>query len=254
MNTPYKPNKEIKNCIPKSDEVLTHGETSVADIGIVIMASGEGKRFGSNKLLALLSEKPLIQYILDTTNHVPLRVVVTKYPEIAALCEKQDIPCILHDYPNRNDTIRLGVTYLEAAYFEKNSTPLPGIMFCQGDQPLLSKDTLQRFVQEACRHKRAFILQSKATSEENETAKSCVQFETNETVSGYMQSDVRFGSPVCFSSHFFQALKTLPKGKGGRILIQSNPDKLFPIPVSPQELLDVDTPTDLIEISKYLSL
>ena len=241
MSTLYEPNKKIENCIPTSDEVLA-GKASVADIGIVIMASGVGKRFGSNKLLAPLSGKPLIQYILDATNYFPLRVVVTRYPDIVALCKTQNIPCLLHDYPDRNDTIRLGVTYLESLYFEQNRTPLSGILFCQGDQPLLSEDTLQRFVQETSRHKGAFILQSKVSSEENETDESC------------MQSDVRFGSPVCFSSHFFQALKSLPKGKGGRVLIQSYPNKLFPVPVPSQELLDVDTPTDLMELSKYLSL
>ena len=240
------------NYIPGSSEYREQTGESMANIGIVIMASGEGKRFGSNKLLAPLSGKPLIQYILDATDRFPLRVVVTKHPAIADLCKTQNIPCLLHDCPDRNDTIRLGVSYLETNRDEANGNPLSGILFCQGDQPLLSENTLLHFAEEACKHRESCILQCISSSEANEVDASCMHSETSEADACCMHSKVRFGSPVYFSSHFFQALKTLPKGKGGRILIQSNPDKLLPIPVPPQELLDVDTPTDLIAISKYL--
>ena len=123
-------------------------------MGIVIMASGEGKRFGSNKLLAPLSGKPLLQYILDATGCFSLRVVVTKHPAIADLCQAQDIPFVLHDCPDRNDTIRIGISYLEKNHNRMDNGSLAGILFCQGDQPLLSETTLQRFFREACKQNR----------------------------------------------------------------------------------------------------
>ncbi len=249
MNTHSRP---ATNHISDSSEYSKHAEEFMTHMGIVIMASGEGKRFGSNKLLAPLSGKPLLQYILDATGCFPLRVVVTKHPAIADLCQTQDIPFVLHDCPDRNDTIRLGVSYLEENHNRMDNGSLAGILFCQGDQPLLSETTLQRFFREACKHKDAVILQSRDASEAYEGDAPCMHSETSEADACHMHSKVRLGSPVYFSSHFFGALKTLPKGKGGRILIQSNPDKLFPVPVPSQELLDVDTPTDFIEISRYL--
>ena len=34
-------------------------------IGILLLAAGEGKRFGGNKLEALVHEKPMFSYALD---------------------------------------------------------------------------------------------------------------------------------------------------------------------------------------------
>ena len=50
-------------------------------LGCVIMASGLGRRFGGNKLLAELGGKPLLQWVLDATQGMfgCRRVVVTRH-------------------------------------------------------------------------------------------------------------------------------------------------------------------------------
>ena len=86
-------------------------EPAQPQLACVLMASGLGQRFGGNKLLAPFHGEPLICRILKATDS-PLfsrRVVVTRHPEIAKLCEEMGIQTILHTLPYRSDTVRLGV-------------------------------------------------------------------------------------------------------------------------------------------------
>ena len=76
-------------------------------LGCVIMASGLGKRFGGNKLMANFRGKPMIQRALDATEGLfSHRVVVTRHDSVAQLCREQNIDVVLHDLPHKNDTVR----------------------------------------------------------------------------------------------------------------------------------------------------
>ena len=57
-------------------------------LGCVIMASGEGKRFGSNKMLADIYGKPLIAWTIDSVPRSFDVVVSTRWPEVAQICEE----------------------------------------------------------------------------------------------------------------------------------------------------------------------
>ena len=73
-------------------------------IGCVLMAAGFGHRFGGNKLTAelggggtYLSGETLINYALSAIPGDKLHrvVVVTQYPQVAALAEKYGLlPCV----------------------------------------------------------------------------------------------------------------------------------------------------------------
>lgn len=128
--------------------------------GLVIMASGLGKRFGSNKLLADFDGQPLIQRILTTSKGIfPWMVVVTRHREVENICKKEGIPVFVHDLPGRQDTIRLGLSWI----LERSKTSGSGVdssdildstaslestlrtcIFTPADQPLLTRDTLIR--------------------------------------------------------------------------------------------------------------
>lgn len=56
-------------------------------LGCVIMASGEGKRFGSNKMLADIYGEPLIARTIDSVPRGFDVVVSTRWPEVAQICE-----------------------------------------------------------------------------------------------------------------------------------------------------------------------
>ena len=177
-------------------------------IGCVIMASGLGKRFGGNKLMADFHGKPMIQRALDATEGLfSRRVVVTRHESVAALCREQNLDVVLHDLSHRNDTIRLG---LEAC------GDRDGCMFLPGDQPLLRRETVSLLLEQWKRSPDKIL---RPAYEETE------------------------GSPVLFPSWAFPELKTLPEGKGGGVVVQKYRHAVLRLSVSsPFELADADTP------------
>lgn len=188
-------------------------------IGLVIMASGLGKRFGGNKLMALLQDKPLIRWIMDTTEDLfEQRIVVTRNRQIMELCADIGMQCIYHEMPYRSDTVRLGVSVLR--------DDIGYCFFVPGDQPLLKKETLVRLI-EAARQNPDRIMRAG----------------NKETI----------GSPVGFPRSFFEELMNLPDGKGGNWIAKKHLEMIQIILTEDEsELLDIDTIEDLALINRKL--
>lgn len=180
-------------------------------VGCVIMASGLGKRFGGNKLMADFNGNPMIQRALDVTDGLfSCRVVVTRHESVADLCRQQNVEVVLHDLPHRSDTVRLGLEALGE---------LDACLFLPGDQPLLRRETLERLLQTWQQHPNHMI---RPIHEDTE------------------------GSPVLFPAWAFSELKNLPVGKGGGVIIKKYPHEMICVSVSdPFELADADTPETL---------
>ena len=187
-------------------------------IGCVIMASGLGKRFGSNKLMADFRGAPMIQRVLDATKGLfSQRVVVTRHEAVADLCREQGIAVVFHDLPHRSDTVRLG---LEAM------ADLDGCMFLPGDQPLLRRETVEMLLE---KWKEAQDMIVRPIYEDSE------------------------GSPVLFPRWAFPELMELPEGKGGGVVIKKHPQAVCRVSVAdPFELADADTP-ETLEFLVHLS-
>ena len=114
---------------------------------------------------------------------------------------------ILHDLPNRNDTVRLGLEALG---------DVDACMFLPGDQPLLRRETV------------AMLLEHRKVEPDRIIRPI---FEDNE------------GSPVLFPAWAFPELQNLPEGRGGGAVIGNHSDALCRVSVSdPFELADADTP------------
>ena len=188
-------------------------------MGCVIMASGLGKRFGGNKLMASFRDQPMIARILAATDDIfDRRVVVTRHEAVAAYCRARNVEVVLHNLPNRNDTVRLG---LEAV------GEVDGCLFCPGDQPLLKKETVE-----------ALINGWKRESD-------CIWRPSFED---------QPGAPILFPKWAFSELLTLPEGKGGGFLARKYPERVRLHPVrDPYELMDVDTRETLRELSDFLA-
>ncbi|MCF0150596.1 MAG: nucleotidyltransferase family protein [Firmicutes bacterium] len=185
--------------------------------GCILMASGMGKRFGGNKLLADFRGKPLIEHAIDMTEGLFAEVlVVTRHTEIEAICRRRQVPVLLHQLPLRSDTVRLGI--------ETIGPSVDRCAFLPADQPLLSSSTLQ-----------ALLLSAAAMP-------ACIwrpAFEGSP------------GSPVIFPSDLFSDLAHLPEGKGGSAVAKAHPQRvrLLPVPCD-RELKDVDTKEDLEELGR----
>ena len=185
--------------------------------GCVIMASGMGKRFGGNKLMADFDGEPMIVRALRATDGLfDCRVVVTRHADVAAICREQGAEVVFHALPLRSDTVRLG---LEAV------GDVDGCMFCPGDQPLLRRETVAALL--------------------------CQWRGEKESIWRTAFRDMP-GLPMMFPSWTFDDLLNLPEGKGGGYVLGNHPDRVRCMQVSDEcELMDADTPDALDVLQAY---
>lgn len=204
--------KKMKDCIMN---IMDNSNLDLK-IGLVIMASGLGKRFGSNKLMEPFNNKPLIRWVLDSTEGLfDKRVVVTRSREVFELCNNLNIKCILHEFPGRNDTVRLGLSEIEK--------DIDYCFFMQGDQPLISRESIEKLILCASENRGKIVR------------------------AGYRDN---VGSPMGFPYELFDELLNLPNGKGGNYIAKNNHSCVQVVEVLHEyELWDVDTPSDLQRIS-----
>lgn len=204
----------LRELLTRSDAFIVDLDRPFGDIGCVIMASGLGKRFGDNKLMAAFDGAPMICRILDATEDCfARRVVVTRHADVAALCRERGIETVLHTLPLRSDTVRLGLEAL--------GEPV-GCMFCPSDQPLLRADTVRAL----------------ALCAADDPASIWRVF-----------ADGQVGTPTLFPQWCFPELRSLPEGKGGGVLAKKYPERVRCLTVAdPGELMDADTPDDLLRL------
>lgn len=215
---------ELRN---RQDVFCVNLDQPFGKTGCVIMASGLGTRFGSNKLLAEFQGKPLIEHCLEATEGIfERRVVVTRHQEIQELCRNREIPVIYHSLPYRSDTVRLG---LEAVMkMESGSSgdeqQMEACLFCPADQPLLRRETVASLT-------------------------LCAAGTKADTDCRYIwrvSSDGREGSPVLFPAWAYEELCSLPEGKGGGFVLRAHAEQVRLMNVQDSwELADADRPADL---------
>jgi len=205
----------IKSLLRRDDVFALDTDVLGGGVGCVIMASGYGERFGGNKLLCDFGGKKLIERaILATDGIFSRRVVVTRYKEIADICEMEGVECVIHDLPRRSDTVKLG---LEKMY------GTAGCMFCPCDQPLLDRRSVLGIAE-------GFALQK-----EQIWRLGCRGVG---------------GAPVIFPRKLFPELLSL-EGGGGSAVIKDHPDMVcFFEAYNKDELADVDTPEELEKLAK----
>lgn len=189
-------------------------------LGCLILASGFGQRFGSNKLLTEFHGRPLLQYILDSTDGLfARRVVVTRHAAVAKLCHSLGISYLLHSEPYLSDTVRLGTAWLT------QQEQLAGLLCATSDQPLLQCGSLlalsDSFMAQPTRIHRL-----------------------------YWQDTP--GNPIIFPSALFSELQQLPQDKGGSVLAKKYPGLVVKVQVrAATELYDIDTKADLAELVRH---
>ena len=201
----------LQSLCNREDVFLIDLDDPFGNSACVIMASGMGKRFGGNKLMADFHGGPMILRALEATDGIfKKRVVVTRHNDVAELCRSHGVESVLHDLPYRSDTVRLGAE----AVGETDA-----LVFCPGDQPLLRRETVVSLAL-AAKNQRDGIWR--------------VSFEGTP------------GAPVLFPKWTFAELSSLPEGKGGGFLAKKYPERVKTISARDRfELMDTDTPEDL---------
>ena len=179
-------------------------------IGCVIMAAGNARRYGANKLAAQLQGRSLI---LRTLEAIPAEmfdsvVVVTQYPEIMRLAKEFHFAAIHNEHPELgiSHTIELGLTGLRDC---------DGVLFSVSDQPLMKQESIAQLVR--------FWKQQP------------------EKIAAMAHGGVR-GNPCLFPARFFPELLSLEGDRRGGTVIRQHEEDLVLWETALQELADVDTP------------
>ena len=179
-------------------------------VGCLLMAAGNAERFGENKLLcAAIDGRSLIEHALDAIPQECFArvLIVTQYPEIAALAKERSFETLQNEHPERGQsgTIRLGTRAL---------SDCGAICFMVADQPLLRRETLAREVDFFSSHREHIVA---------------------------LGHNGARGNPCLFPAHFFPELLALEGDVGGGAVIRKHPDDLLLFEAPEEEMRDVDT-------------
>lgn len=128
------------------------------------------------------------------------------------------------DWYNESDAYSIGmknaVTNDNGSLLKRRNGDISGCLFCPGDQPLLSRETIINLID-------AFLADNK----------KIIRPAFQNTPS----------APVLFPSWAFSELFSLPEGKGGGFVAKKYPERIQLVPVQDEyELKDVDTQKDLL--------
>ena len=184
-------------------------------IGCVVMAAGNARRFGENKLAVPVEGRSLIRRTLEA---IPAELfdrvaVVTQYPRIMDLAAEFGFAAIRNDHPEQgiSHTIELGLTELRDC---------GGVLFQVSDQPMLRRESVAALVE--------------------------LWKQQPEKIAALGHSGVR-GNPCLFPARFFPELLALREDRGGSAVIRRHPEELILLETDSRELTDVDTPEALAE-------
>lgn len=243
----------------RSDVLLIDIDNTFSSISCIIMASGMSKRFGTNKLLATFNNNTLFENAINISRFVSFgkTLAVTRHEELVHICEREHIHCLKHNMPYRNDMVHLGVSHiLKETCCQKNNCPR-GILFLPADQPLITKTSLQLlcllFIYYNSSHFACNNADKSSNANNDYSNNNYSNNNNNNNKICRLAFNENAGAPVIFPACYYNGLLTLPQGKGGGFIAKKHPAQVVLVPAQDEyELFDIDTPDDLIRLSRYL--
>lgn len=245
----------------RSDVLLIDIDNTFSSISCIIMASGMSKRFGTNKLLASFNNNTLFENAINISHFVSFgkTLAVTRHNELVQICEREHIHCIKHNMPYRNDMVRLGVSRILNETNRHKSCCPQGILFLPSDQPLITKTSLQLLCLLFIYYNSSHFACNNADKSSNANNNYSNNNYSNNNNNNNKKKICRLafnenaGAPVIFPECYYNELLTLPQGKGGGFIAKKHPAQVVLVPAQDEyELYDIDTPNDLIRLSRYL--
>ena len=191
-------------------------------IAAIILAAGLSTRMKTNKLQLDLQGMTLIERVLLKVSAVDFfeKIIVTNDPLI------EERSKALKFIPVANELTALGQSSSIKEGVLHASREVEGYLFVMGDQPLLSKETLERILLSFKESPSSIIL----------------------PVYGGKP-----GSPVLFPSSLREEFLLLEGDVGGKVLIQAHPELVRTVGIpSEEELIDIDTLEDYETAKKRL--
>jgi molybdenum cofactor cytidylyltransferase len=189
----------------------------------ILLASGASRRFGSDKLLASLGDRPVIRWSAEALAPAVDALFVVVSPESAALRDA------LAGLPVRwvvNEESHTGMASSIRAGIAALPPEAEAAIVALGDQPLLNVAVADRVV--ACWR--------------STTARAAAP----------LYEDGR-GHPVLFDASLFPALLALEGDSGARTLLDGLGADLSTVPIAACMPVDVDTPEALEKVAAELA-
>lgn len=186
-------------------------EVVIMKIGCVVLAAGNARRFGSNKLHAKVDGQTLICHTLETVPAGLDTLVVTQYPEVMALAKEYAYEAVFNDAPDLgiSRSIRLGL---------ERRLDCDGVLFLVSDQPWLKRDSVEALI---------------------------ALWAQNPGKIAAMAHNGNRGNPCLFPVHLFPELLALTGDRGGSAVIRNHEEDVLLLETEAAELKDIDTPAAL---------
>jgi molybdenum cofactor cytidylyltransferase len=187
-------------------------------IAAVVLAAGQARRMGSNKLVAEVAGQPMVARVVEQVRAAQVGpvIVVTGH-------ESDKVRAALAGKPvtfAHNPDYAVGLSTSLAAGIAALPDDIDGAIVCLGDMPRVTTAHLNRLI---------------AAFNPLEGRAICVP-----TVNG------KRGNPVLWSREFFAAMRQVAGDTGAKHLIGEHADQLCEVPIDDQGvLLDIDTPEAL---------
>ena len=182
------------------------------DCGMLLLAAGESRRYGGDKLLDSIEGQPMYRYSLERMTAFPAcqRVVVTRFEQIREEAKKFGMTVVNNDRSEEGiaRSLRLGMQALM-----KQHPDLRGVLCMVCDQPWLKKETIESIF----------------TSAAGVTSRI--------VCAGNKE---RLGNPVWFGRDYFDELMHLEGDVGGKQVVRKHPEKMIVCPASDEEMRDID--------------
>ena len=187
-------------------------------IDIILMAAGNSRRFGTNKLLYVFQGKSLFEAMLEKCiwvrdeikDHTVEIKVITRFREIEEICRRHDV----FYFHNEESKKGASFTIKKAVELCENSDYA---LFAVCDEPYIKKETILRLIAETIASKKGI---------------------------GMVSFEGRGGNPVIFSKKYFGCFKSLEGDSGGKQIVKGNiGDVYFCSAKCPKELEDADEET-----------
>ncbi|WP_253288629.1 selenium cofactor biosynthesis protein YqeC [Blautia sp. MSJ-19] len=187
----------------------------VEKLTLIMLAAGNSRRFGSNKLLYEINGAPMYLRTLHKLQKAASElgnceiIVVTQYEEIAAKAQESGARVLINPHPERgiSSSMQIGL----AAAKESSAC-----LFTVSDQPWLTAETIVHLVH-------------RFQSEHKGMACTILGNKT--------------GNPCIFSQKYYQELQEITGDKGGKQIIKRHPEDVAYLEIEDaKELVDVDVP------------
>ena len=262
--------EKICKQLQKKGIQATHGSLLCpAGISIIILAAGNSKRFGSNKLLHPIEGKPMYIHVLEQTLKVrqlleqqeqtlkvkqlleeqeqtlkvknPLEqqkqtgrgkiVLVTQYDEIQQEAEKYGIQIVRNSHPEEGITSSMKLGLLASLDSE-------ACLFTVADQPWITAATMSDLIY-------AWLTSGNEKNADKASASSKYRNQEEHPkhtkgIAAVSQNGIP-GNPCLFSKEYYPELLHLSGDKGGKQVLNAHPDDTLLLEAqNPKELTDID--------------